>query len=651
MPEIGNLLVSLQMETASFNKGLADANKRLDGFASQFSAIGKNIQSTVGGLARAFHALAGSAAIAAIGGWAKGMADAGEATTNLANAMGLTLAEVVSLQGVFQLTTGTLGEASGAMRIFIGHIAEAIAKAGPARENFAALGITLADLQAKGRNPLEMLKLVADRLKGFENDTVKAAVSADLFGKGWEKISPILQEGSAGIERLAAQARELDPSAQAAAEAGSKLDNELDTLRKSVIGLSNEGFVILNPLLIDGAQGMTTLASDTRKAIAALNDATQAVGGLVGILSALATSLPIIGQVVALKGMTEDAAKAARDFLKPPVATAELPPVSVTAPAPSAVKKMIAPGGGGGKKKGGGGKDELDALARAAERELKRRQREAIEAQEELNKLSDEKFRRDEQALKHQFDMDRLSKQELITAERKLLDEKMIATQGFYQKKLEAAKADEDETRKLQSQSKLDYERFLTEREALNQEAAKDMHSKFKDVFTDIGSAFKTSFENIFESLLAGTFKLRDAIGSLLKDIGKKLASKGMDALFDIGGKALGKVFSSSTFSFPGLQAGGSFQVGGAGALDSQLVAFRASPGEMVNVNRPGETRGVGETIRIDLNPSEGWVAGVADQRIVTRSGQIIEVAVRQSSRTVQRNFAGMSAEAQARQL
>jgi hypothetical protein len=61
--------------------------------------------------------------------------------------------------------------------------------------------------------------------------------------------------------------------------------------------------------------------------------------------------------------------------------------------------------------------------------------------------------------------------------------------------------------------------------------------------------------------------------------------------------------------------------------------------------------RGGSEVIRIDLNPSEGWVSGIADQRIVTRSGQIIDVAVRQSTKTVQRNFAGYTAETQARQM
>ena len=39
------------------------------------------------------------------------------------------------------------------------------------------------------------------------------------------------------------------------------------------------------------------------------------------------------------------------------------------------------------------------------------------------------------------------------------------------------------------------------------------------------------------------------------------------------------------------MQTGGSFSVGGSGGPDSQLVAFRATPGERVDVSRPGQNR------------------------------------------------------------
>jgi hypothetical protein len=118
--------------------------------------------------------------------------------------------------------------------------------------------------------------------------------------------------------------------------------------------------------------------------------------------------------------------------------------------------------------------------------------------------------------------------------------------------------------------------------------------------------------------------------------------------LFGAGGAGA----AAGSWSPRGFAGGGSFRVGGAGSIDSQMVAFRATPGEMVDVTRQNHVgRGGGEVININLNPSEGWVAGVADQRIVTASGQIVNVAVLESQKRTARNFGSMSAQARDRQL
>lgn len=41
-----------------------------------------------------------------------------------------------------------------------------------------------------------------------------------------------------------------------------------------------------------------------------------------------------------------------------------------------------------------------------------------------------------------------------------------------------------------------------------------------------------------------------------------------------------------------GFAGGGSFKVGGSGGTDSQLVAFRATPGERVSVRTPAQSSG-----------------------------------------------------------
>ena len=165
------------------------------------------------------------------------------------------------------------------------------------------------------------------------------------------------------------------------------------------------------------------------------------------------------------------------------------------------------------------------------------------------------------------------------------------------------------------------------------------------------------------------------AIGGLLKDLGRMIANKAFQMLLNGGGGSssgggiLGSLFGLFTGGgssinggqvdfggggdlIPGLASGGSFRVGGSGGIDSQLVSRWMTPGELLEVTPPGQAGGMGGgEININLNPSEGWVAGVADQRIVTASGQIIKVSVAQSTKAVQRNWSGMSGEASQRQL
>lgn len=205
-------------------------------------------------------------------------------------------------------------------------------------------------------------------------------------------------------------------------------------------------------------------------------------------------------------------------------------------------------------------------------------------------------------------------------------------------------------------------------------------HNRELEQWKALGSTIEGSFSNIFDTIADGTFKVSSAIKTLLKDLGRFLTSSAMRALFygeesgGVGGGLFaplkgafgtGGLFGSQGSLFGNaadasiaaggpplaMANGGSFSVGGSGAIDSKLVSFRATPGELVNVRKPGQSGGGGgEVIHISLNPSEGWVAGVADRQIHTRSGAIVRVAVRQSQQLTRRAFSTMAGESQARQ-
>lgn len=111
---------------------------------------------------------------------------------------------------------------------------------------------------------------------------------------------------------------------------------------------------------------------------------------------------------------------------------------------------------------------------------------------------------------------------------------------------------------------------------------------------------------------------LADLISSLFSRVG---SSGGGGGLLGSIGSAIGSLFgggsgltlssNSSVASaaagvnwndLPGFKTGGSFKVGGNPGIDNNLVAFRASAGEMVDITRPGNDNGPQGTTYVEMN-------------------------------------------------
>jgi tape measure domain-containing protein len=129
------------------------------------------------------------------------------------------------------------------------------------------------------------------------------------------------------------------------------------------------------------------------------------------------------------------------------------------------------------------------------------------------------------------------------------------------------------------------------------------------DALVNFVKSGKLNFGDLADSIISDlariaiqqsiTKPLAGAFGSLLGVAGTALGSYfggGGAAAASSGAVAQGSTVGSYTVggggftgasSLPGFATGGSFTVGGAGGTDSQVVSFRATPGEMVNIQTP----------------------------------------------------------------
>jgi hypothetical protein len=169
------------------------------------------------------------------------------------------------------------------------------------------------------------------------------------------------------------------------------------------------------------------------------------------------------------------------------------------------------------------------------------------------------------------------------------------------------------------------------------------------DGVTDSLDALNTRAAQVFEGmgrwmvdLAKGATTLSQTLTNALGNWSNSLGQSGMEGLgANLTGALGGPVGGTLTGILGGLMGfkdGGAFQVGGAGGIDSQIVAFRASPNETVSVTKPGQDMGGPQevAVRVYVDRDGNWqaaVAQIADASASARVQQAGRAAYQQNRR------------------
>lgn len=197
---IARLSVSLGLETAAFEKGSRKAQREVHGLSQQMSRASKAIGGALAGMVSwelvRNWSQATKAALDFAGGLGETAQQLGVTTTELqefrfiASQTGI---EQAQMDKALQKTTRTLGELATPTK------AQA--------EAMKELGLSAKELE--GINTAEFLVLLADKFKGL-TAAEQAATGAQLgLGKSFQTLIPMLNEGSAGIQKMREEAHKL----------------------------------------------------------------------------------------------------------------------------------------------------------------------------------------------------------------------------------------------------------------------------------------------------------------------------------------------------------------------------------------------------------------------------------------------------------
>ena len=215
-----------------------------------------------------------------------------------ASAAGMSLQAYTSLSGAFDLIglKGAEGDAS------LRHLSETLntALADPASlaaQAFHNLGISQEQLIKNGQDAHGALMLLADAFQHTADGANKSANMAEIFGRGFERIIPLLQGGKEGLDSYEAEAKKLgltlsNETAAKLEEAGRAVDHLSATMRgqgMQAIAAWSGAIIGLTHVLAAATAGLGYFAS-------AIANLPQNVATVVGAANAALSQPHVAGQ-------------------------------------------------------------------------------------------------------------------------------------------------------------------------------------------------------------------------------------------------------------------------------------------------------------------------------------------------------------------
>lgn len=191
------------------------------------------------------------------------------------------------------------------------------------------------------------------------------------------------------------------------------------------------------------------------------------------------------------------------------------------------------------------------------------------------------------------------------------------------------------------------------------QRLLENYEAKLRDVmeaeknYSDAADRLAGTISQQFEDAILEAKSLKDFIGDLeqaiiamitriavtepLEQGLRGLIQGGMNAWMGSGGfdAMAGATAGGAGSVLDGFASGGSFEVGGVGGVDSQLVAFKATPGEQVDVSTRGQRgKGSGSVVinnNFNISAPQGNIPRKTQQQIATEAGRATQRAVRRN--------------------
>lgn len=191
----------------------------------------KQFEDSIGTVTKGINNLVVAAAglVTAFTGAAVASAGATDGLTKQARQAGMLAGELDAYNFAAEQTIGTSSGVAGALRQLAIRSSEAARGTGSAIEAFGMLGISVTDAEGRVKPINQLLGESADRLNSLSDNSLRLEL-ADKLGLG--ELDLLLRQGSAGINALTKEARELGVVAEEDSRAAEAFNDQINRLRR-----------------------------------------------------------------------------------------------------------------------------------------------------------------------------------------------------------------------------------------------------------------------------------------------------------------------------------------------------------------------------------------------------------------------------------
>lgn len=276
MSNIAEFAVQLTARTGKFTHGMRQAERPVNRFARTVTMASRRIAG--------LGAIAGTVALGGLARMVKGSFATIDATSKLADNLGLTTRQLIGYQHAAKLSGVTNEQLGTAFKRMLKNISDAGLGLTTAKRAFAALGLSAAALERL--SPDQQFKSIADALNRVELQSDKARIAQDLFGRSGISLLKMAESGSVGLAALQREAEKLGLTFDRLG--GAKVEVANDALARTgsiFTGMANTLAIELAPALTDIADRFNAWATAGEGAAARVRKALDDVLPVINAIS------------------------------------------------------------------------------------------------------------------------------------------------------------------------------------------------------------------------------------------------------------------------------------------------------------------------------------------------------------------------------